>query len=111
MKKITEIKKELIKLLKENKWQEVAIDDIGINSQRVYYKIKTPFGNFLCVTYDKDLNFMFGHSSLSEANASMAIGGTTIDDYVADDFYCLCKDIILGVKTIDDVRLMQSDYE
>lgn len=106
MKGIAGVKRSLIKLLKENGWQEVSLRDITNKSEKVYYIFNSPCGNLLHIIYDNDLSFHFGYDKCLKTSAGVCLNGeqTDTEHFVLD--YCnLCKDIILGNKRKEDVKI------
>lgn len=106
MKGIAIIKRNLIKLLKENKWQEVSLRDITNKSEKVFYISNSPCGNILCIIYDNDLSFHFGYDRCFGTSAGVCLNGEQTDtEHFVLDYYNLCKDIILGNKRKENVKI------
>lgn len=98
------IKNNLKKALKANGWQEVQ--EVNFNSKKCWYISKSPIGNILSIIYDFDLSFHFGYDKTTKTSAAICLNGeqTETAHYVLD-YYNLCKDIITGVKTKEDIKI------
>lgn len=77
MRGITAIKRNLIKLLKENNYTEYPCDANlpKLNDTRVFYVTKYPHGSFLSIQIENGLSFHFGYDKFTKTSATICIDG------------------------------------
>lgn len=92
MKGIDGIKRGLIKLLKDNEWQEIEMSDITNKSEKVYYIFNSPCGNILNIIYNNNLSFHFGYDKCLRTSAGICIDGEQTDtEYYVVQYWKLAE--------------------
>lgn len=81
MKGITAIKRNLIKLLKENNYKDCTgdVDFPKLSDTKVFYVTKYPHASILSIQVENGLSFHFGYDKITKTSASICIEGEQFD--------------------------------
>lgn len=107
MKGISAIKKNLLKLLKENNFKECNASTYKLTDRNFYVKPEYPQFDILSIFIEFGLSFHFGYDKITKTSASICVDGYQFDtEYNVLKYWEIAKSCICGYIGKEQVKQM-----